>query len=125
MPSRKELRVTLGYITSKPFAAQLPLHKTSYGDVEAAQITLQALITHHGLLVVDSLLTKINASETNISSVQIRSMMRAVYMQRPFHNQYTYNLVCHINTAIGERTTLGRNQATQMLLRAVLEVTRV
>ena len=125
MPSRKELRNHISYITSNQFAAQLPLHKTNYGGVEAAQITLQALITHHGLLVVDSLLTKINASETNISSVQMRSMMRAVYMHRPFHNEYTYNLVCNINNAIGERTTLGRNQATQMLLRAVLEVTRV
>lgn len=121
MPSRKELRADLTALTSEAFASHIPLHKTSYGLPESIQIKLQALISCYGLTNVDALLTKVNSAETNISAVQLRTWMRSVYMSTEHHNRHTYNLVCYINTCIGERTTLGRNQTLGVLLEATKE----
>lgn len=121
MPSRKELRVILTQLTHESFVSGIPLDKTAYKPAEANQIQLHALISFNGLMHVDELLSKLNASTTNISSEQMRSYMRAVYMHAPYHNKATYDLVCSINKMIGERPTLGRNQAIELLLNATKE----
>ena len=117
MPSRKELRETLTSITHESYASGVPLNKTSYKDAEANQIQLQALISYHELMFVDELLSKLNASTTNINIKTYRSYMRDLYSaNKMYHTRYNRELAISISKFLEAKTSLGRNQAIELLL---------
>ena len=117
MPSRKELRETLTSITHESYASGVPLNKTSYKDAEANQIQLQALISYHELMFVDELLSKLNASTTNISIETYRSYMRNLYSaNKLYHTSFNRELAISISKDLEAKTSLGRNQAIELLL---------
>ena len=117
MPSRKELRETLTSITHESFVSDIPLTKTSYKDAEANQIQLQALISFHGLMFVDELFAKLNASSTNLSMETFRSYIREIYTNnQTYRTHFNRNLAMSIDREMGKRTTIGRNQAIELLL---------
>lgn len=116
MPSRKELREELTILTHESFVSGIPLAKTNYSDADANRIYLQALISYHSLMHADELLSKINASKTNVSCDTVRAHMRSIYQDALHHNHATYNYVCAVNKALGERTSIGRNQMIKVLL---------
>ena len=122
MPTRKELKELIKASTCTSFMEGVPLNKTAYSTHDANEVQLQAVSSYHGLMQVDEILCKLNAATTNISSTALRAVMRSVYMQTNYHNEQTFNLVCLINTKLGERTTIGRNQAIHLLLEATLEL---
>ena len=117
MPSRKELRETLTSITHESFISGIPLTKTSYKDAEANQIQLQALISYHELMFVEELLSKLNASTTNINIKTYRSYMRDLYSaNKMYHTRYNRELAISISKYLEAKTSLGRNQAIELLL---------
>ena len=117
MPSRKELRETLMSITHESFISGIPLTKSSYKDAEANQIQLQALISYHELMFVDELLSFINASKTNFSTASLKDKMKQLYANNELYRT-TFNRELAIDTAYAllDRTTIGRNQAIELLL---------
>ena len=117
MPSRKELRETLTSITHESLVSGIPLTKSSYKDAEANQIQLQALISYHELMFVDELLSKLNASTTNINIKTYRSYMRDLYSaNKMYHTRYNRELAISISKYLEAKTSLGRNQAIELLL---------
>lgn len=117
MPSRKELRETLTRITHESFVSGVPLTKTSYRDAEANQIQLQALISYHELMYVDELLSHINTSKTNFSTASFKDKMKQLYANNELYRT-TVNRELAIDMAyeLKDKTTIGRNQATELLL---------
>ena len=117
MPSRKELRATITTSTHESFMSGIPLAKTNYTDAEANQIQLQALISYHELMFVDEILSHINASKTNFSTASLKDKMKQLYANNELYRT-TFNRELAIDTAyeLKDRTTIGRNQAIELLL---------
>lgn len=121
MPSRKELREIITTNTHESFMSGIPLTKTNYSVAEANRIHLQALISYHGLMFVDEILAKINASTTNMSIETYRSYMRDLYSDNGmYHTRFNRNLAISISKYLEAKSSLGRNQAIELLLTSVL-----
>ena len=121
MPSRKELRATITTSTHESFMSGIPLAKTNYTDAEANRIHLQALISYHELMYIDELLAKINASPTNMSIETYRSYMRDLYSENNlYHTRFNRNVAITISKHLEAKTSLGRNQAIELLLNIAL-----
>ena len=123
MPSRKELREILTTITHESFSSSVPLDKTAYKDAEANQIQLQALISYHGLMFVDEILCKLNSYKTNFSTELIRIALRSLYKDNDIYRTRTNkDIAIQINDLIGDKTSIGRNQAIELLLTATKRI---
>ena len=123
MPSRKELREILTTITHESFSSSVPLDKTSYKDAEANQIQLQALISYHGLMFVDEILCKFNSYKTNFSTELIRIALRSLYKDNDIYRTCTNkDIAIQINDLIDNKTSIGRNQAIELLLTATKRI---
>ena len=121
MPSRKELRETLTTITHESFVSGVPLAKTSYKDAEANQIQLQALISYHELMFVDEILSHINTSKTNFSTASLKDKMKQLYANNElYRTTVNRELAIDIAYELKDRTTIGRNQAIELLLNVTI-----
>ena len=121
MPSRKELRATITTSTHESFMSGVPLAKTSYTDAEANRIHLQALISFHGLMYVDELLSFINASPTNFSTQSIKDKMKSIYKDNEiYRTKFNRDLSISLATNLSTTCSIGRNQAIDKLLTSVL-----
>lgn len=121
MPSRKELRATITTSTHESFMSGVPLAKTNYTDAEANRIHLQALISFHGLMYVDELLSFINASPTNFSTQSIKDKMKSIYKDNEiYRTKFNRALSISLATNLSTTRSIGRNQAIDKLLTSVL-----
>lgn len=121
MPSRKELRATITTSTHESFMSGVPLAKTNYTDAEANRIHLQALISFHGLMYVDELLSFINASPTNFSTQSIKDKMKSIYKDNEiYRTKFNRDLSISLATNLSTTCSIGRNQAIDKLLTSVL-----
>ena len=121
MPSRKELRATITTSTHESFMSGVPLAKTNYTDAEANRIHLQALISFHGLMYVDELLSFINASLTNFSTQSIKDKMKSIYKDNEiYRTKFNRDLSISLATNLSTTCSIGRNQAIDKLLTSVL-----
>ena len=120
MPSRNELRAMLTELTHESFVSPIMLAKTSYKDAEANQVQLQALISFHGMMYVDEILCKINASKTTFPTEHLRQILRSLYNDNSIYKtKFNRDLSMRIHTELGAKTTIGRNQATELLLTCI------
>lgn len=119
MPSRKELRVTLTHITDESFISCVPLTKINYTEAEANQIQLQALISYHGLMFVDEMLSIFNRSKTSFSRASVKEALKAVYSRNKTQFNRAYAITYHKH--LGDGGSIGRNQAIELLLTSALE----
>lgn len=121
MPSRKELRATITTSTHESFMSGVPLAKTNYTDAEANRIHLHALISFHGLMYVDELLSFINASPTNFSTQSIKDKMKSIYKDNEiYRTKFNRDLSISLATNLSTTCSIGRNQAIDKLLTSVL-----
>ena len=121
MPSRKELRATITTSTHESFMSGVPLAKTNYTDAEANRIHLQALISFHGLMYVDELLSFINASPTNFSTQSIKDKMKSIYKDNEiYRTKFNRDLSISLATNLSTTCSIGRNQVIDKLLTSVL-----
>lgn len=122
MTTRSALRESIAALTHESFSSEIPLAKTSYKESEANRIKLNALISYHELMYVDEILSSLNAAKTNINTEDIRVILRGLYADNAmYRTSFNRTLSLKIHANIGSKTTIGRNQAIDLLLNTVLE----
>lgn len=116
MPTRVEVHTEISKLTAPSYAEDVKLSKTNYKSAEANKIVLQALISFHELLLVDELLVKLETSTTNMSVETCRDYMRTIWEnQRNVRTLLQLNIFVHVSDMLKGSTSIGRNQAIQIL----------
>lgn len=116
MPTRVEVHTEISKLTAASYAEDVKLSKTNYKSTEANKIVIQALISFHELLLVDELLVKLETSTTNISTEKYRDYMRTIWEnQRSVRTHVQLNIFTHVSDMLKGSTSVGRNQAIQIL----------
>ena len=116
MPTRVEVHTEISKLTAPSFAEDVQLSKTNYKSTEANKIVIQALISFHELLLVDELLVKLQTSTTNMSVETYRDYMRTIWEnQRSMRTPLQLNIFVHVSDMLKGSTSIGRNQAIQIL----------
>ena len=116
MPTRVEVHTEISKLTAPSYAEDVKLSKINYKSAEANKIVIQALISFHGLLLVDELLVKLETSTTNISTETYRDYMRTIWEnQRSMRTHVQLNIFTHVSDMLKGSTSIGRNQAIQIL----------
>ena len=116
MPTRVEVHTEISKLTAPSYAEDVKLSKTNYKSAEANKIVIRALISFHELLLVDELLVKVETSTTNISTETYRDYMRTIWEnQRSMRTHVQLNIFTHVSDMLKGSTTVGRNQAIQIL----------
>ena len=123
MPTRVEVHTEISKLTAPSYAADVKLSKTNYKSTEANKIVIQALISFHELLLVDELLVKLETSTTNMSVETYRDYMRTIWEnQRSMRTPLQLNIFVHVSDMLKGSTSVGRNQAIQLLKDSVIWV---
>lgn len=121
MPTRVEVHTEISKLTAPSFAEDVKLSKTSYKSTEANKLMLKALISFYGLLLVDELLVKLETSTTNMSVETYRDYMRTIWEnQRSMRTPLQLNIFVHVSDMLKGSTSIGRNQAIQILKDAIV-----
>ena len=116
MPTRVEVHTEISKLTAPSFAEDVKLSKINYKSAEANKIVIQALISFHELLLVDELLVKLETSTTNMSVETYRDYMRTIWEnQRSMRTHAQLNIFTHVSDMLKGSTSIGRNQAIQIL----------
>lgn len=116
MPTRVEVHNEISKLTAPSYAEDVKLSKTNYKSTEANKVMLKALISFHELLLVDELLVKLETSTTNFSTETYRDYMRTIWEnQRSMRTHVQLNIFTHVSDMLKGSTTVGRNQAIQIL----------
>ena len=116
MPTRVEVHNEISKLTAPSYAEDVKLSKTNYKSTEANKLMLKALISFHELLLVDELLVKLETSTTNFSTETYRDYMRTIWEnQRSMRTHVQLNIFTHVSDMLKGSTTVGRNQAIQIL----------
>lgn len=116
MPTRVEVHTEISKLTAPSYAEDVKLSKTNYKSTEANKIVIQALISFHELLLVDELLVKLETSTTNMSVETYRDYMRTIWEnQRSMRTPLQLNIFVHVSDMLKGSTSVGRNQAIQIL----------
>ena len=121
MPTRLEVHTEISKLTAASYAEDVKLSKTNYKSAEANKIVIQALISFHELLLVDELLIKVETSTTNFSTETYRDYMRTIWEnQRSMHTPLQLNIFVHVSDMLKGSTSVGRNQAIQVLKESII-----
>ena len=116
MPTRVEVHTEISKLTAPSFAEDVKLSKINYKAAEADKIVIRALISFHELLLVDELLVKLETSTTNMSVETYRDYMRTIWEnQRSMRTHVQLNIFTHVSDMLKGSTSIGRNQAIQIL----------
>ena len=116
MPTRVEVHNEVSKLTAPSYAEDVKLSKINYKSAEADKIVIRALISFHELLLVDELLVKLETSTTNFSTEKYRDYMRTIWEnQRSMRTHVQLNIFTHVSDMLKGSTTVGRNQAIQIL----------
>ena len=116
MPTRVEVHTEISKLTAPSYAEDVKLNKTNYKSAEANKVMLKALISFHELLLVDELLVKLETSTTNFSTETYRDYMRTIWEnQRSMRTHAQLNIFTHVSDMLKGSTSIGRNQAIQIL----------
>ena len=116
MPTRLEVHTEISKLTAPSYAEDVKLSKTNYKSAEANKLMLKALISFHELLLVDELLVKLETSTTNMSVETYRDYMRTIWEnQRSMRTHAQLNIFTHVSDMLKGSTSIGRNQAIQIL----------
>lgn len=116
MPTRVEVHNEISKLTAPSYAEDVKLSKTNYKSTEANKLMLKALISFHELLLVDELLVKLETSTTNMSVETYRDYMRTIWEnQRSMRTMVQLHIFTHVSDMLKGSTTVGRNQAIQIL----------
>ena len=116
MPTRLEVHTEISKLTAPSYAEDVKLSKINYKAAEADKIVIRALISFHELLLVDELLVKLETSTTNFSTETYRDYMRTIWEnQRSMRTHVQLNIFTHVSDMLKGSTTVGRNQAIQIL----------
>lgn len=116
MPTRVEVHTEISKLTAPSYAEDVKLSKINYKSAEANKIVIQALISFHELLLVDELLVKLETSTTNMSVETYRDYMRTIWEnQRSMRTHVQLNIFTHVSDMLKGSTSIGRNQAIQIL----------
>ena len=116
MPTRVEVHNEISKLTAPSYAEDVKLSKTNYKSAEANKLMLKALISFHELLLVDELLVKLETSTTNISTETYRDYMRTIWEnQRSMRTTVQLHIFTHVSDMLKGSTSVGRNQAIQIL----------
>ena len=116
MPTRVEVHNEISKLTAPSYAEDVKLSKTNYKSAEANKVMLKALISFHELLLVDELLVKLETSTTNMSVETYRDYMRTIWEnQRSMRTHVQLSIFTHVSDMLKGSTSVGRNQAIQIL----------
>jgi len=116
MPTRVEVHTEISKLTAPSYAEDVKLSKINYKAAEADKIVIRALISFHELLLVDELLVKLETSTTNMSVETYRDYMRTIWEnQRSMRTHVQLNIFTHVSDMLKGSTSIGRNQAIQIL----------
>ena len=116
MPTRVEVHTEISKLTAPSYAEDVKLSKTNYKAAEADKIVIRALISFHELLLVDELLVKVETSTTNFSTETYRDYMRTIWEnQRSMRTHVQLSIFVHVSDMLKGSTSVGRNQAIQIL----------
>lgn len=116
MPTRVEVHNEISKLTAASYAEDVKLSKTNYKSNEANKIVIQALISFHELLLVDELLVKLETSTTSMYVETYRDYMRTIWEnQRSMRTHLQLNIFVHVSDMLKGSTSIGRNQAIQIL----------
>ena len=116
MPTRVEVHNEISKLTAPSYAEDVKLSKINYKAAEADKIVIRALISFHELLLVDELLVKLETSTTNMSVETYRDYMRTIWEnQRSMRTHVQLNIFTHVSDMLKGSTSIGRNQAIQIL----------
>ena len=123
MPTRVEVHTEISKLTAPSYAEDVKLSKTNYKSAEANKIVIQALISFHELLLVDELLIKVETSTTNFSTETYRDYMRTIWEnQRSVRTHVQLNIFTHVSDMLKGSTSVGRNQAIQILKESIVRI---
>lgn len=121
MPTRLEVHTEISKLTAPSYAEDVKLSKINYKAAEADKIVIRALISFHELLLVDELLLKVETSTTNFSTETYRDYMRTIWEnQRSMRTHVQLNIFTHVSDMLKGSTSVGRNQAIQILKESVI-----
>lgn len=121
MPTRLEVHAQIAKLTAPSYAEDVKLSKINYKSAEADKIVIRALISFHELLLVDELLLKVETSTTNFSTETYRDYMRAIWEnQRSMRTHVQLNIFTHVSDMLKGSTSVGRNQAIQILKESII-----
>lgn len=121
MPTRLEVHAQIAKLTAPSYAEDVKLSKINYKAAEADKIVIRALISFHELLLVDELLLKVETSTTNFSTETYRDYMRTIWEnQRSMRTHVQLNIFTHVSDMLKGSTSVGRNQAIQILKESVI-----
>ena len=116
MPTRLEVHNEISKLTAPSYAEDVKLNKINYKSAEANKIVIRALISFHELLLVDELLVKLETSTTNMSVETYRDYMRTIWEnQRSMRTRVQLHIFTHVSDMLKGSTSVGRNQAIQIL----------
>ena len=116
MPTRVEVHTEISKLTAPSYAEDVKLSKINYKAAEADKIVIRALISFHELLLVDELLVKLETSTTNMSVETYRDYMRTIWeTQRSMRTHVQLNIFTRVSDMLKGSTSIGRNQAIQIL----------
>ena len=123
MPTRVEVHTEISKLTAPSYAEDVKLSKINYKSAEANKVMLKALISFHELLLVDELLVKLETSTTNMSVETYRDYMRTIWEnQRSMRTHVQLNIFTHVSDMLKGSTSIGRNQAIQILKDSIVWV---
>lgn len=118
MPTNNQLRAELAQLTCQSFADEVVLTKTNYKQADANKLILGCLISYFSLPLIDEIYLKVVNSETNISTATLLTIMKDVWTSNAsLRNKAQKAIIVYVYDHV-RSSSIGRNQAIDLLLEA-------
>lgn len=123
MPTNNQIRTELAQLTCLSFAYDLVLTKTNYKQADSNKLILRSLISYHNLPLIDEVYVKVVNSETNISTAKLLTIMKDAWSSNAsLRSKVQKDIIVYVYDHV-RSSSIGRNQAIDLLLEAVKENT--
>lgn len=119
MPTNNQVRTELAQLTCQSFADEAVLTKTSYKQADANKLILRSLISYYNLPLIDEIYVKVVNSETNISTATLLNIMKDAWTNNAsLRSKVQKDTIVYVYDHV-RGSSIGRNQAIDLLLEAI------
>lgn len=119
MPTNNQVRTELAQLTCQSFADEAVLTKTNFKQADANKLLLRYLVSYHNLPLIDEIYVKVVNSETNISTAKLLTIMKDVWSSNAsLRSKVQKDIIVYVYDRV-QSSSIGRNQAIELLLEAI------
>lgn len=119
MPTNNQIRTELAQLTCLSFAYDMVLPKTNYKQADTNKLILRSLISYFNLPLIDEVYVKVVNSETNISTAKLLTIMKDAWISNAsLRSKVQKDIIVYVYDHV-RSTSIGRNQAIDLLLEAI------